>query len=311
MDGLEIDIKQTSSHYLLRGLPYAQRVRAKRIPGYAWDPDRRCWKYPRSEAVRQALIQEFGCELPGDLDGQSVPRQRLAKAANTNLAQEGMAIPDLADVQKQLTIAQASYSAVLTELSSLKTRVEGQDKAADLVRRELLSSQHKYMETVRELEACKNHLAEARSALKTALEQNDRLTKKADEPSANLDRMLMKAAINCCDKDPSFARLVETHEFGESLPVFLLSKITDTLIELLGPREFGTATFGKVLDAAKDKGLLSREGLDMAHLVKKTRHLVAHEGHKLHPKTKMARTIICLFAAALVWRELSTKTPSA
>ena len=39
------------------------KERAKVIRGYRWDPERRCWVYPRTQQVWDALVAEFGEEL--------------------------------------------------------------------------------------------------------------------------------------------------------------------------------------------------------------------------------------------------------
>lgn len=58
----EISIKQTENEYLLYIPPY-QKERAKEIEGRRWDPERRCWVYPRNGRMYHALVSEFGDDL--------------------------------------------------------------------------------------------------------------------------------------------------------------------------------------------------------------------------------------------------------
>jgi hypothetical protein len=52
----------TENEYLLFIHPEIKE-RAKVIRGYRWDPERRCWVYPRTKQVLDALVAEFGEEI--------------------------------------------------------------------------------------------------------------------------------------------------------------------------------------------------------------------------------------------------------
>ena len=58
----EIRIEQTDNEYLLY-IPFDQKERAREIDGRRWDPERRCWVYPRNKRMYQALVSEFGVDL--------------------------------------------------------------------------------------------------------------------------------------------------------------------------------------------------------------------------------------------------------
>ena len=58
-----IDLKETDREFLLF-VPAPEKERARAIAGYRWNPNRRCWVYPKTPRVYDALLQEFGRELP-------------------------------------------------------------------------------------------------------------------------------------------------------------------------------------------------------------------------------------------------------
>ena len=62
-----IKISSTDTEYRI-SLPYEQRLRAKRIPGYRWDQTLRLWCFPKNSASKRAILSEFG---PEELDGIS------------------------------------------------------------------------------------------------------------------------------------------------------------------------------------------------------------------------------------------------
>ncbi len=57
-----IDIQGNADEYLLT-IPPAQKERAKAIPGRRWDPERKVWKFRRTQEAYDALIAEFGDDL--------------------------------------------------------------------------------------------------------------------------------------------------------------------------------------------------------------------------------------------------------
>jgi len=78
-----IDIQGNADEYLL-SIPYAQKERAKGIPGRRWDQERKVWKFRRTQEAYDALIAEFGDDLAeititrppssGDKDASEKPK---------------------------------------------------------------------------------------------------------------------------------------------------------------------------------------------------------------------------------------------
>lgn len=58
----KIELRQTQSEFLLY-IHASQKERAKGIEGRRWDVSRKCWVYPKTSRVYDALISEFGDEL--------------------------------------------------------------------------------------------------------------------------------------------------------------------------------------------------------------------------------------------------------
>jgi hypothetical protein len=50
---------------------------------------------------------------------------------------------------------------------------------------------------------------------------------------------------------------------------------------------------------AKDADLLSQEAINLAHIIRSQRNILAHE--KIDIRTHQARVLLMLFAAAVLW----------
>ncbi len=61
------------------------------------------------------------------------------------------------------------------------------------------------------------------------------------------------------------------------------------------------ATTYDLLTQAKDAGVLTAKGLNLAHIIRKQRNVVAHE--VTDGQTLQVRILLCLFPAALLWTE--------
>ena len=61
------------------------------------------------------------------------------------------------------------------------------------------------------------------------------------------------------------------------------------------------ANLHELISQAAEAEMLSRDGVDLAHTIRKQRNLFAHS--KSDRQTGPAREFLTLFAAALLWRE--------
>src|SRR5215203_3016289 len=91
-----IALKETDKELLLF-IPAPHKERARAIAGYRWNPNRRCWVYPKTSHVYDALLAEFRDDLTevaaqrpvagDDIDAAADEQRRLAKE-NERLRQE-------------------------------------------------------------------------------------------------------------------------------------------------------------------------------------------------------------------------------
>jgi hypothetical protein len=58
------ELREYDRNFLLK-VPFEDRERAKGISGRRWDPHGKVWVYPKSRAMFDSLMQEFGEELKG------------------------------------------------------------------------------------------------------------------------------------------------------------------------------------------------------------------------------------------------------
>jgi uncharacterized coiled-coil DUF342 family protein len=94
-----IQLKQTATEYLLF-IHASQRERAKKIEGRRWDPDRKCWVYPKTEQVLNALLAEFP-EIRGTADSRRGSDAQSDKELKEQVAQMSETIKTLTELLKE------------------------------------------------------------------------------------------------------------------------------------------------------------------------------------------------------------------
>ena len=85
------------------------------------------------------------------------------------------------------------------------------------------------------------------------------------------------------------------------MPIALTRRIDEELRAILRVFDKET-TFRNLLDEARDADVLSRDAIDLAHTVRKTRNFVAHEEQSR--TQRRARSLLTLMACALLWNDL-------
>jgi hypothetical protein len=68
----QVELRETNTEFLLF-IHASQKERAKEIEGRRWDTERRCWVYPKTPRVYDAIIAEFG----DDMASSSIKRPTL------------------------------------------------------------------------------------------------------------------------------------------------------------------------------------------------------------------------------------------
>lgn len=115
-------LEETDTEYLLR-ISYEQRDRAKAIAGRRWDEKRKCWVYPRTARIFDALIGEFG----EDLVSCNITRPTIASEKDIveNLRAENKNFRDqlakIEELMESLTKAKhTSQTSTASEIQTLK-----------------------------------------------------------------------------------------------------------------------------------------------------------------------------------------------
>jgi hypothetical protein len=285
-----IRLTQTKTEFLLQ-IPAAQKERAKRIQGRRWDPKRVCWVYPKTARILEELVAEFGDDLT------SVPAIRPshveARSAQSQLVQEENRFfkQELAKIHQQLDqisrSADARDAKGLAELQATLASLESQRAEAQL-----------------RLEQTQTELAETRQALHNARAQVSRLRglleDKRSSPSSNFETIVKEKAVEATGDDHKFIALASTLKLDETLPIGLASRMEEEIRKLLDTSDRDLDLYG-LLVQAQDAEALPPDALDLAHLIRKQRNIVAHG--RAYKKTHVARVLMSLFAAALLWPE--------
>jgi hypothetical protein len=110
---------QTDTELLLF-IHASQKERAKRIERRRWDPKRRCWVYPKSTLVYDALVAEFG----DDLVSLSVPRPKpnasTARQEANVRAENGAIEKQLRERERELEVIKRALKEEQREANRLR-----------------------------------------------------------------------------------------------------------------------------------------------------------------------------------------------
>jgi hypothetical protein len=114
---------------------------------------------------------------------------------------------------------------------------------------------------------------------------------------------IIESAKEASGQNDKFCLIVDKIPLDKSFPIDLAKELERELRQLLNCND-RNATLGLLLKHAKDDNFLTEMGIDLAHTIRKQRNFVAHE-EIIDRKALQAQIFLCLFAAALLWPELS------
>jgi len=118
-------------------------------------------------------------------------------------------------------------------------------------------------------------------------------------------KALMDVASQATGNEEKFSAFLRTLSLDNDLPLNVGEQLTIELKMLLRlPKDDKSQNLDSLIREASRRDLLPNGAADMAHLIRKQRNMVAHPSPAVSKKTLPARTILCLFAAALLWPEL-------
>lgn len=338
MSEQRITLKETSTEYLLF-IHASQKERAKRIQGRDWDGQRRCWVYPRTPDTFNAIVGEFGEDLDDQTDfvhaGPRYPQRvsptlgaiatsvavisgdspttsqevnplriRLDELEATNLAQRlelEHAAESVRALTEQLTSVRLENEHLHSQFATSRgagttDRLIAQLKDVERLLAEQSSanraSRTRILGLESELQACQTELSQMVSAVRAAA------------PKTKPRKYLIDLAIDAASRDAHFAGIVRDRDIDASLALTLQGELSQALAYLM-PGTDETTSLHDLLTYARAHEVLTQDELDLAHVVRKQRNVVAHPGKSQH-STKV-RVLLVLFAAALLWPELTKR----
>ncbi len=294
-----IRITETETEFLL-SIHASQKDRAKKILGCRWVPEQRCWVYPKTARVYDALIEEFRDDLVGDLTIIRPGKIVETKAENIDVEAQDIK-QEIEKIHKTLEL----ISGVKSEAKESETIILRRDLASK--DDELTKVRYRVQELERQLEEqwiknqeltiTFNQLQETNKLLKINLESQSSQASLADQK-----QWIREKAKEASGGNKKFCLLVDRLSFNHSLPISLLAEMEKELRRALKCRDH-SVTLYDLLIQAENEGILTSKELDLAHSIRKQRNLLAHE--VIEKETLVARLIFCLFAAALLWSEFS------
>jgi len=210
--------------------------------------------------------------------------------------------------ENELAVSDYQRAKVLFPRREWKDRAEaGLRRVRSQVPDERLEAYEKEIETLRQ------QIAESRSEqqrldsdLNTANDELLQLRHIVTEQAGDdhRDKAIMDVALQATGNEEKFSALLRRLPLDDHLPLKLGEQLVIELRMLLGvDKEDESRSFSSLIQEASKKKL-PREAVEMAHLIRKQRNVIAHPNPAVSQKTFPARTILCLFAAALLWPEL-------
>ena len=288
-----ITLQEDNRDYLLT-IPAYKRARAKAIHGYRWDPQLRCWKYPKSDETYLALIAEFGDELygavpdPPGLPAPQVPELEQLRDSNRELRSQ---LEDLQNTLRELETTTrdsadqeqgtAELKSALAERAAMTSQLRSQNTAIQEKSAALAGERDELLSRIRALESQLYQLQQ-------------------QHPALSFPRQLADLAARASGPNEHFVRLVREADVGSEIAVTLTRELATVLRTMLGA---DTRTgLCDLIKQARDAGRISENGADHAHSLRKARNILVHSD--ADELAIQARALVCLFSAALLWREL-------
>lgn len=295
----------TETEFLLFIHPQIKE-RAKVIRGYRWDPERRCWVYPRTKPVWDALVAEFGEELTTasrvrPVPAEAAPSPEALQQRITELERENVELREALNASIDIIVdedldragmEQAELTRQLDETRSqlVSARALAEAQIADL-RREARGAAARREATENELVAAREALAGLQAQLVARSRDTDM--------QAQLKQMALEATGN----DSTFGPVLDMLDISNHLPIKVARLLEDQLRLLLNiPERERNVDLYDLIQQAGEYELLPRDAIDLAHLIRRQRNTIAHA--EAYEKTYQARSVLCLFAIALLWPEL-------
>jgi hypothetical protein len=286
-----VKIAETDREYLVT-VPFDHRERAKAIDGRSWDPELKCWRYPKTAKTYDALLAEFGDDLvtldvrrpepiPGD-DAERLRRRDTDPAIQSQVDQLTSEIRRLrnsvAPEADRHRLEQA-YRVTLREAEGLQLRLR--DRMQEL------------LDLRRELDVVSGEAARLRDEVSALKESGPR--KVESEP--NMVEQLREAAILATGRDPVYTSMLAAVPLKNDFTVELVKRLEDCLKRMV--HSSTNSTLYDLIQMSRDAEKLTADQADLAHTIRRQRNILAHE--REDPRVQTGRMYLTLFASALLW----------
>ena len=281
-----IKIKEMENEYLL-SIPPDQKERARGIQGRKWDPQRRCWVYPRTIRMYNALVAEFGDDLTPESSFTSP--EGYSPVVSPFLQAKKTEDQEVVELRKNVERIDQSLSGLLKFLNT-------ENKRADILMR-----QEKDIQSLRaELEKKDQENTELYRQIEHLQTENRRLSNKTSVSPDDRDEIVKEMALEVTGNDPVFGEAIKNFQIDGTLPLQIANIIETHLEQLLD----SDGTLYDLIQECKDDQILDEDSVSLAHSIRKQRNMVAHSHGPEDPRIKTGRDLFCLFAASLLFPEI-------
>jgi chromosome segregation ATPase len=257
------------------------------------------WVYPKTVNSYDALIDEFGDDITGDLT-IARPSKSLQTTTeelhveNQNLKEE------IAKIHKTLElITGAATNGKVSEIQALQSALAAKES-------ELAEIRHRTQNLEKQLEdqhsGSQDYFKELQRLRAKNQELERELEKQLNKGSKTDKQQWIKETVKASTgRNEKFCLIAERLQFNATLPIELVKELECELRRVLNCND-QNVTLRNLITQANDAGILTPRGLDLAHTIRKQRNIVAHEATD---RTLQVRILLCLFAAALLWTEFA------
>lgn len=264
-----IDLRETENE-LLHFIPAPQKDRARAIQGFRWNPNRRCWVYPKTPHVYDALVAEFR----DDLQDVAVARPLAPTAPSHALQGDAGLTEEIARLRRELEDARQSVRDLRAADAVSPRRSAGHAASAEALAKEL-------------------------AALKADLAKREAATSPVDE-HARFIAFFRSLAVEAAGGSRDLAKLSKKLDSPETFPTQMAGALEAALRRRMAGRMPVGTNLTDLIARARGTDALSHEAADLAAII---------VAQSMAPTSTnagevWARALLSLYAAALVWGEL-------
>lgn len=296
------ELKESGTELLLF-VHASKKERAKSIDNRRWDPQQGCWVYPKTKRHYDAIIAEFGDELvscPVARPLSGVPAVSNPRKADEPTRQAAFSQPAHMSSSPSAIATHAETSSV--EIEKLRVELIEKNKELSKVSAQLSDASLSIAGLKKTLESKEVELKSSRDRYEQQSQES--ATKSSNGGNSNgktYARVCKDLAEVATGANTFFMEKISPLPLDGTFPIELGKYLEDKLRTLLECPDRSLSLHDLIMQA-KDAELLPDEAIDMAHTIRKQRNIAAHS--RLDPQVQVARVLLCLFAASILWPQL-------